>query len=170
MNMSFRKIAIATTTLTCATLFSFGWSEQRGASLSIESAQARVGRPLTPVSVAGVARRNSRRAAYGYGAGAVGAGVAAAAIGTAAVAATAPGGYYGSGYYRSGPYANTPYYRSGAYAPAAYVQPSYADSYAYAGTGSGWTGGYYADSPWGLYDCRLPHAYECRPYSEAWNK
>ena len=90
MNKSFRKIAIATTTFTCATLFSVGWSEQRGVSLSIESAQARVGRPLTPVSVAGVARRNYRRAAYGYGAGAVGAGVAAAAIGTAAVAATSP--------------------------------------------------------------------------------
>jgi hypothetical protein len=27
-------------------LLSFGWSEQRGVSLSVESAQARVGRPL----------------------------------------------------------------------------------------------------------------------------
>ena len=157
MNMSFRKIAIATTTLTCATLFSFGWSEQRGASLSIESAQARVGRPLTPVSGAGVARRNYRRAAYGYGAGAVGAGVAAAAIGTAAVAATAPGGYYAPGYYRSG-----------AYAPAAYYgDPSYAGSYAYAGAGPGWVG--YATSPWGSYHCQLPHAYDCRPYDENWH-
>jgi hypothetical protein len=155
MNMSFRKIAIATTTLTCATLFSFDWSEQRGASLSIESAQARIGRPLTPVSVAGVARRNYRRAAYGYGAGAVGAGVAAAAIGTAAIAANTPG-YYGSGYYRSG-----------AYAPAAYYsEPSYAGSYAYAGTGSGWTG--YASSPWGSYHCQLPHSYDCRPYDGNW--
>ena len=59
MDMSFKKIAIATTTVTCATLFSFGWSEQRGASLSIESAQARIGRPLTPVSVAGVARQTT---------------------------------------------------------------------------------------------------------------
>jgi hypothetical protein len=155
MNMSFRKIAIATTTLTCATLFSFDWSEQRGASLSIESAQARIGRPLTPASVAGVARRNYRRAAYGYGAGAVGAGVAAAAIGTAAIAANTPG-YYGSGYYRSG-----------AYAPAAYYsEPSYAGSYAYAGTGSGWTG--YASSPWGSYHCQLPHSYDCRPYDGNW--
>jgi hypothetical protein len=155
MNMSFRKIAIATTTLTCATLFSFDWSEQRGASLSIESAQARIGRPLTPVSVAGVARRNYRRAAYGYGAGVVGAGVAAAAIGTAAIAANTPG-YYGSGYYRSG-----------AYAPAAYYsEPSYAGSYAYAGTGSGWTG--YASSPWGSYHCQLPHSYDCRPYDGNW--
>jgi hypothetical protein len=158
MNMSFGKIAIATTTLTCATLFSFGWSEQRGASLSIESAQARVGRPLTPVSGAGVARRNYRRAAYGYGAGVVGAGVAAAAIGTAAVAATAPGGYYAPGYYRSG-----------AYAPAAYYgDPSYAGSYAYAGAGPGGVGGYYANSPWGSYHCQLPHSYDCRPYDENW--
>jgi hypothetical protein len=155
MNMSFRKIAIATTTLTCATLFSFDWSEQRGASLSIESAQARIGRPLTPVSVAGVARRNYRRSTYGYGAGVVGAGVAAAAIGTAAIAATNPG-YYGSGYYRSG-----------AYAPAAYYsEPSYAGSYAYTGTGSGWTG--YANSPWGSHHCQLSHAYDCRPYDENW--
>jgi hypothetical protein len=155
MNMSFRKIAIATTTLTCATLFSFDWSEQRGASLSIESAQARIGRPLTPVSVAGVARRNYRRSAYGYGAGVVGAGVAAAASGTAAIAANTPG-YYGSGYYRSG-----------AYAPAAYYsEPSYAGSYAYAGTGSGWTG--YANSPWGSYHCQLPHSYDCRPYDGNW--
>ena len=79
--MSLSKAAIATSAFACAALFSFGWSEQTGVSLSIESAQARVGRPLTPVSVAGVARRQDRRAAYG--AGVVGAGVAgAAAVGT----------------------------------------------------------------------------------------
>ena len=97
--LSLAKIAIATTTFACTALLSFGWSEQRGVSLSIESAQARVGRPLTPVSVAGVARRQYRRGAYGYGygAGVVGAGVAAGAIGTAAVAAaTSPWGYYGN--------------------------------------------------------------------------
>src|SRR4029077_19765003 len=95
--MSLAKIAIATTTFACTALLSFGWSELRGVSLSIESAQARVGRPLTPVSVAGVARRQYRRGAYGYGygAGVVGAGLAAGAIGTAAVAAaTSPWGYY----------------------------------------------------------------------------
>jgi len=172
MNKSFRKIAIATTTFTCATLFSIGWSEQRSVSLSIESAQARVGRPLTPVSVAGVARRNYRRGAYGYGAGVVGAGVvgagvvgagvAGAAIGTAAVAAATPGGYY-----RSGPYANTPYYRSGAYAPAAYSGQPYADSYAYAGTGSG-VGGYYAHSPWGAHECQPYHIFDCQQFSEGW--
>lgn len=68
-------------------------------SLSVESAQARVGRPLTPVSVAGVARRHTRRALYG-------AGIAGAAVaGTAAAVAAAP--YYGgSDYYADGPYAS----------------------------------------------------------------
>src|SRR2546430_15777678 len=75
-----RKTALAASAFTCAALLSFGWSEQGGISLSIESAQARVGRPLTPVSVAGVARRQTRRAVYG--AGVVGAG--AAAVGPAA--------------------------------------------------------------------------------------
>jgi len=105
--MSLRKVAIATSTFACAALLSFGWSEQRGVSLSIESAQARVGRPLTPLSVAGVARRQNRRAAYGYGAGAVGAGVVGAGLaGTAAVAAAAtqPWGWGDPGYNRGGPY------------------------------------------------------------------
>ena len=109
-----RKTVLAASAFTCAALLSFAWSEQGGISLSIESAQARVGRPLTPVSVAGVARRHNRRAAYG--AGVVGAGAAAvgtaAAIGTAgAVAATSPnwgwgGNPYqtGTGYYAGGPY------------------------------------------------------------------
>src|SRR5579871_1491708 len=90
--MKLGKVAIAASTCTFATLLSFGWCEQRGVSLSVESAQARVGRPLTPVSVAGVARRQNRRAAYGYGAAAVG----AAAVGAA--------GYYGPSYtYGGGP-------------------------------------------------------------------
>ena len=49
----------------------------------INSAEARVGRPLTPMSYAGVARRTTRRAV------AVGAGAAAAGA--------AAGAYYGSG-------------------------------------------------------------------------
>ena len=44
---------------------SVGWSPDDGLSLSVDSAQARVGRPLTPVSVAGVARRTTRRAVVG---------------------------------------------------------------------------------------------------------
>jgi hypothetical protein len=104
--MSLTTVAIAASTFACAALLSFGWSEQRGVSLSVENAQARVGRPLTPVSAACVARRHTRRAVYG--AGVVGAGAAAvgtaAAIGTAAaVGATSPF-YTGAGYYGGSPY------------------------------------------------------------------
>jgi hypothetical protein len=102
--MSLTTGVIAASTFACAALLSFGWSEQRGISISVESAQARVGRPLTPVSVAGVARRHNRRAVYG--AAAVGAG--AVAVGTAAaVAATSPSwgwGGTGTGFYAGGPY------------------------------------------------------------------
>ena len=88
-----RRVALAASAFGCAALFSFGWADQGGISLSVESAQARVGRPLTPVSVAGVARRQNRRAAY-YTAGAIGAGAVAAGTVGAVAAATAPG-YYG---------------------------------------------------------------------------
>jgi hypothetical protein len=37
-----------------------------GSGTLIATAQAVVGRPLTPVSVAGVARRSARRGAYAY--------------------------------------------------------------------------------------------------------
>jgi hypothetical protein len=97
------KAAIAISVFACATLLSVNWTEQKGVSLSVESAQARVGRPLTPVSVAGVARRQGRRAAVG--AAAVGAGVAGAAVVGAGIATA---GYYGAAapYYGSGgPYA-----------------------------------------------------------------
>ena len=106
MKQSLKKITLAGSTLVAATLFSFGWSEQSSVSLSIDKAEARIGRPLTPVSAAGVARRHTRRAVYG--AGVVGAGAAAvgtaAAIGTAAaVGATSPF-YTGAGYYGGSPY------------------------------------------------------------------
>src|SRR5215470_1989486 len=112
--VSLGKAAIAISVFACAATLSFDWSQANGPSISVENAQARVGRPLTPVSVAGVARRQARRATYGYGAGVVGAGVAAAGAVAAAgyYGATAPyayggGPYYGgSGYYGGGgPYA-----------------------------------------------------------------
>ena len=49
----------------------------------VSSSEARIGRPLTPMSYAGVARRTTRRAVYGTAA-------AAAAVG-ATVYATTPG-------------------------------------------------------------------------------
>src|SRR3978361_1762450 len=62
---------------------SVGWSENEGLLLSVDRAQARVGRPLTPVSVAGVARRTTRRAVVGGAAG--GAAVAAPGCGRGVV-------------------------------------------------------------------------------------
>src|SRR5262249_56825196 len=102
MRIAFKTL-VATSVFAGALMLSVGKTEQGGVSLSVESAQARVGRPLTPVSVAGVARRQTRRA-YGYGV--AGAAVGAAAVGAAAVAA---GSYYGgpyrTGYYGGGPHA-----------------------------------------------------------------
>ena len=70
-------IAVAATTALAAGLF---WNGESALDNGlVTSAEARVGRPLTPMSYAGVARRTTRRAV------AVGAGAAAA------------GAYYGSG-------------------------------------------------------------------------
>lgn len=82
MQMSLRTVAIAASAFACAMLLSVEWPDRGGISLAVDSAQARVGRPLTPGSVAGVARRTTRRAYYGAAA------VGAAAAGTAY--------YYGS--------------------------------------------------------------------------
>src|SRR5581483_3472491 len=79
---------IGTFVFACAVTLSFGWTERGGVSLSVESAQARVGRPLTPVSVAGVARRTTRRAYYGAAA------AGAAAAGTAYYYGTQPSNGY----------------------------------------------------------------------------
>jgi hypothetical protein len=143
MKMSLRTAAIATSSFACAALLSFSWSPETGVSASVEAAQARVGRPATPVSVAGVARRQNRRAYYG--AGVAGAGVAAAAVTGAAVATAArPWGYgvYGPG---------------GSYAPTA-VQPvgpgwgAGAQPYQASVYGQGWS--YGADAPGTCYrDC-----------------
>ena len=81
MTMNVKTVAIAAGAFACTVLLSLGGSEPGGISISVESAQARVGRPLTPVSVAGVARRQTRRAIYGT-----------AAVGAAAAAGTY--GYY----------------------------------------------------------------------------
>ena len=94
----FGKAALALSVFTCATMLSFDWSEHKGASFSIESAQAQMGDPSTPTPSA--ARRQARRAAAG-----------AAAVGADAVAAGATAAYYSG----SGPYA---YYGGGS--PSAY--------------------------------------------------
>jgi hypothetical protein len=63
----------ATAALLCAAPLSLDWSPAKTLSLSIDTADARVGRPLTPGSVAGVNRRVHRRAYYGAAAAGAGA-------------------------------------------------------------------------------------------------
>jgi hypothetical protein len=48
-----------------AIVLAIGDNGSRNGQLGVSSAQAIVGRPLTPVSVAGVARRTARRCAVG---------------------------------------------------------------------------------------------------------
>jgi hypothetical protein len=164
--ISLTRFAIVASTFAGAALLSFGWSEQRGVSLSVESAQARVGRPLTPVSVAGVARRQTRRAFYGAGA----IGVGAAAVGTAA-AATSTGWGWGNdpyqtdtGYYAGSPYsggagrgARAAYY--GNYPSAASIPSDSAPHYA--------VRAYYAGGPWygysGWDDYAARNGLKCMP-------
>ena len=78
-----KKISVIAATLVgaavlCAAPISLHQSLDKGLSLSVDKAQARIGRPLTPGSIAGVNRRQNRR---GYS-----------------------GGYYGHGYYGHGGY------------------------------------------------------------------
>jgi hypothetical protein len=63
-----------TALLLCATPVSLHWSSAKAPTLSLDTADARVGRPLTPGSVAGVNRRVHRRAYYGAAAAAGAAG------------------------------------------------------------------------------------------------
>jgi hypothetical protein len=56
---------IVATAVLCAAPFSLHWSPAKTLSLSVDTASARIGRPLTPMSVAGVNRRVHRRAYYG---------------------------------------------------------------------------------------------------------
>jgi hypothetical protein len=85
--ISIKRAFLATAIFALGALGSVAWSPSGGLSLSIDSAEARVGRPATPVSVAGVARRQTRRAVVG------GAAVGAAAAGTACVRVLVNGAY-----------------------------------------------------------------------------
>lgn len=85
--------------LVCAAVpASFNWSPANGTLFSLDTAEARVGRPLTATSVAGVNRRVQRRADRR---GAVAAGVVAG--GVVAGGAVAAGTYVGGPYYGPGP-------------------------------------------------------------------
>jgi len=71
-----KKISVLAATLVgaavlCAAPISLHQSQDKGLTLSVDKARARIGRPLTPGSIAGVHRRHHRRAYrrdyYGYG-------------------------------------------------------------------------------------------------------
>ena len=61
-----KRLTVACTALAasmlCATPVSLHWSPTTTPSLAVDSADARIGRPLTPMSVAGVNRRVHCRA------------------------------------------------------------------------------------------------------------
>ena len=61
-----KRLTVACTALAasmlCATPVSLHWSPTPTPSLAVDSADARIGRPLTATSVAGVNRRVHRRA------------------------------------------------------------------------------------------------------------
>jgi hypothetical protein len=98
MRQMMRNVAIAASTVACAALLSFGWSEQRGVSLGVESAQGADRSTVDPIQLAGVARRQYRRSGYGLFA--------------AAVAATTSPWNYDDYYCYGVPYTGGYYYRS----------------------------------------------------------
>jgi hypothetical protein len=111
---------IAAAALFCAAPLSLQWS-QKSVTLSLDSAEARIGRPLTPLSVAGVHRRAYRRAYRGavYG-------------GAAAAAAYGVGSYYQGYSYPAYSYGNYGYptysygnYGYPAYRYGGYYRPAY---------------------------------------------
>lgn len=110
--------------LVCAAVpASFNWSPANTTLFSLDMAEARVGRPLTATSVAGVSRRVHRR---GYRRAAVG----AAAVGAAAYGV---GSYYGGYGYPASSYGSYSY-------SYGYPGYSYGSSYGYPAYGYG---GYY---------------------------
>ena len=70
-NISVIGATLVAAAVLCAAPISLHQSQDKGLSLSVDKARARIGRPLTPGSVAGVHRRYERRAYRGgyYGGG-----------------------------------------------------------------------------------------------------
>ena len=116
----------ASAALICAAVpLSCHWSPATAPSVAVDRAEARVGRPLTATSVAGVSRRADRRA---YRRAAAGVAVGAAAVGGAAYY----GGYYGPGAVGAARAYYGGYYEPGpAVAAAAYGGPGYGYGYGY---------------------------------------
>jgi hypothetical protein len=67
VKVALKGTAIATSTVACVALLSFSWSEQRGVSLGVESAQGADRSIGAPLSAAGAVRRHYRQSGRGYG-------------------------------------------------------------------------------------------------------
>src|SRR5262249_25791457 len=122
--LSLFAVSISTALVYAAVPASFNWSS---AKFSLDKAEARVGRPLTATSVAGVSRRAHRRE---YRRAAAGAAVGAATVGGAAAGAT----YVGA---PAPAYAPAPAAYVGGPAPAYGPGPAVAAAPAYGGPGGG---------------------------------
>ena len=127
----------------CAAPFSVRVSPEASVSLSLDTAAARIGRPLTPMSIAGVHRRAMRRAYYGYGA-------------------------YGLYGYGSGTNWPSSYYAStyGTYWPSSYFGSAYG-SYrpsSYYGTHTIYRPSSYYASAYGSYRPSSYYGYQSRAY------
>ena len=130
--MWMKKISVIGATLVgalvlCAAPISLHQSQDKGLTLSVDKARARIGHPLTPGSVAGVHRRVERRA---YRRGYYGGGY----------------GHYGYGYHRYG-YGYRPYgyygYRRYGYYGRPYVGGYYGRPYVRGWYGRPYVGGWY---------------------------
>jgi hypothetical protein len=111
MEMALKRMAAAASTIACVALLSFSWSEQRGLSLGVGEAQARVGRPSAPLGVGGIARRQYRRSG-------------SALLAEAVAATTSPWNY--DDYYCY----DDPYSRRG-YPPGSYYYRTYSGGYCF---------------------------------------
>jgi hypothetical protein len=150
-------LLLAGAAVMCAVPASLQLSRQGELTVSFNKANAEIGRPLTPGSIAGVNRRMERRAArrayraaagngYEYGSG-YGYGLAAAGVaaGAAVAANTYDGGAYNTGYWNGG-------YGTGA-GLEAYAA---ATTNTYGGQGYGWNWDTKAYPPRAIYSSSYP--------------
>ena len=169
------KIAAAGATALCAgilctTPYSLSVTPQGSVSLSLDSAVARIGHPLTPMSVAGVHRRAMRRT---YG---VGANLGYHPVARAAVYGAAAAGYYGAGYGGWGGYGYGTGYGYPAYGygyGTGYSYPSYGygTGYSYPSYGYGYGTGYSAPGPFSDWGYGYGRGIVGRGlYGAAWNR
>ena len=126
--MSPKTITVAAATFACAALLSVSWSEQRGVSLNIQTAQAAHAKAA---QMSHHSRGHMSRVSRGYGRGPnpidASANIAGGAVNTAG--ALAFGALDTAGAIATAPFG-----------------------------GPGWNGGYYSSSTWGDYDCRYGSA------------